>query len=214
MTRHNGIRNEEMNEAIKGFMNLRREYESQVEKLKGRGIRKDELEKKKMAMQEHIFSRKNFERVLQNDAIVKTNHGLINEAIIDENNLYALNDVILRRLDCDYRTFFLYTGRCGFCGNETEKKIPVEKPVLDYRYINDPIYFNEFFHDTKCVKCNKTTDPIKTLNLFELRGENEYQVRLTLARRKSQGRIVTKLIEMCAGRQKDIKDINGFMLVS
>jgi hypothetical protein len=141
------------------------------------------------------------------------------EMITSENYLYTLNHMILRKLKSDYSIYFMYTGRCPSCGSEAEeKKIPHDAPLTDAKFIDNKDYRDIFSDYMKCDRCSSPgnivhTVPVKTANLFEIQGDNDYHVRMTSTRKKSEGRIIPKFVEKCAGTQKDIRDVLGLKLI-
>jgi len=212
------IKNKELKEAIEGFRQLRKEHSREMAKLSKKYPDGIPEEQRKM-LEDSIFSRENFEKVLPSDSIISIKSDMINEMIVSENTLYNLNYSLLKKLGSDYKINFNYIGRCASCGSQRESRIPVERPVMDYKFVNDPVYFNEFFdyitcpHSNEPRNSNELTQPLKTLNIFALQGGNEYNVKLIFARKKSEGRIIPKIVEKCAGKLKDIRDIYGLTLV-
>ncbi len=243
---YDSIKNKELEEVRRGFRQLRKEYQAEMDRLVKKyscGIVPEEERKKledksfspekykaemerlakqyrrgivpeeeRKKLEDAFFSQENFEKILPTDSIIRIKGDMINEMMVSENNLYNLNHSILKRLGSDYKTSFLYIGRCNSCGRETgENEIEVDVPVLDYKYVNDPEYFNRFFDTTKCGSCKDLTEAVKTSNLFQIQGKNDYNIRFTSVRKKSKGRLIPKFVEECFGKQKDIRDVYGLM---
>jgi hypothetical protein len=207
------IKNHGLNEAIKDFKQLRKEYESEVTKL-GKKYRRGVVpEEERKVLEDAVFSKENFHKILPEDRIISIKGDITTQMAVGEITLYNLNEAVLRRLGSDYRVYFLYTGKCTPCNSEIEQKIPVDGPVTDAKFIDNDIYRDAFSDYLKCNRCGVLTYPVKTANLFVLEGENDYDVKLTSARKKSEGRIVSKFVQKCSGKQKDIRDIHGLKLV-
>ena len=207
------IKNPDLHEAIRDFKQLKKEYESEITKL-GKKCRNGVVpENERQKLEDAIFSQENFQKILSEDRIISIKGDMTTEMTIGENTLYNLNQSVLRRLGSEYKVFFLYTGRCASCNSEIEKKIPVEGPVTDTKFIDNDVYQEAFSDYLKCNRCGVLTHPVKTANLFVLEGDNEYSVKLTSTRKKSEGRIIPKFVQKCSGKQKDIRDVHGLKLV-
>lgn len=214
MTLFNSIQNLELNEAVLKLRKLRKEYEFELSK-KAKKYRKGVIPEREMnKLYDEFFSRENFERILPTDTIIRIKGDMVNEMIVNENNLYNLNHSILKKLGSGYTISFIYIGKCINCGSETgEREIEVESPILDWKYESSPDCLDGFFEATKCTNCNGSTEAVKTVNKFSILEDNEYNIRLTLVRKKSKGRLIPKFVEKISGKQKDIRDIYGLTTI-
>jgi hypothetical protein len=89
-------------------------------------------------------------------------------------------------------------------------------PVMDHLLENDPLYFNMFSDMLRCENCGKMTDSVKNGNAYVMQGKNKYNLNLITVRRKSEGRLITKIVQLCLGKKRDlryIKDVNGIIFV-
>ena len=234
--------NPELYKSMRQFNRLREEYTDSVERvrknyesaIKAMGKMHPEeslLIKEKLHLEElfkssikevenRILTPQRFDGILFKERREMIRETLLKDMEESEEVLYELTKDILGEIaPHEYKTYFTYIGRCPKCHCDTEeRRIPQLSHVLDRDFISNPDFFNNFYtqhpKEITCDRCpGEITEPVKTGNLFEPVGPNEFGVVYMLARMKSEGRIIPKFVGMCSGRSKDIRDIRGLMFV-
>ncbi len=200
MVRISGVEYPAIDNAIEGFIGLRREWDRKT------GVRKGspwELDPKRMDdIAEEMLTPKRFAEILPKEVIRDFKRHFTENMRISEYILY--NDLIpeiLGKIGGDYEIEFWNTGRCQPCGKDTEHRIKdMRGPVMDHLLENDPLYFNMLSDTLRCESCGKVTDSVKSGNAYVIQGKNKYNLRLITGRIKSDARLITKTTLLCLGK--------------
>jgi len=207
-----GIKNKEWKEVLEGFRQLRKEYDWKLRKLEKESLCKADFRRDREKVVEEVLSPERFSRILPKDMIRTINNVLSNDMIISERTLYTFTDIMLDRLAPNgYSIDFWYTGRCPSCGCDKEAKIPKERPVMDQYFVDNLEYFNHLSEYVKCDSCDVLTQPVKTSNVYTLEGKNDYNMNIWRTRLKSEGRKLTKFVQLVSGKKKDLKEVRDII---
>jgi len=207
-----GIKIREWKEVMEGFRQLRKEYDWKLRKLEKESHCRVDFRRDKAKLAEEVLSVERFSKILPKDMIMTISNAMSNDLIISENTLYTFTDIVLDRIAPNgYKIDFWYTGRCPSCGCDKEAKIPRERPVMDQDFVDNLDYFNHLSEYVKCDSCNVMTHPVKTSNVYTLEGKNDYNLNIWRTRLKSEGRKLTKFVQLCSGKKKDLKDVRDII---
>ncbi len=215
-----GIKDEDVEKLIEDSIKLRKRYVRKVREARKKSQSENwEIDRNiEFEVAEKVLSRESFENILPTHTIEAMKKRHVTDLFNSEFALHDLaKNVLEKKLRREYEILFWYTGRCKSCNEDTESIFHVEEPVLDSLLETRPDYFNAFSDKFRCGKCGNVTESVKTGNIYSVNEKNDYNLKLILARIKIGGRHITKLVELCSGKKKDLRiivDKNGMILLA